>query len=83
MLVMATLGVVALCGAATSLQTAASRRFASQAALILAQMPAEVVGPAIPESRLEDCVNVILSYQNRCASLSVGEVHAGRAFRVL
>ncbi|PSC70347.1 Cycloartenol synthase isoform B [Micractinium conductrix] len=35
-----------------------------KAALTLAQMDSKLVGPPIPTARLEDCVNVILSYQN-------------------
>ncbi|KAL6746722.1 cycloartenol synthase [Haematococcus lacustris] len=35
-----------------------------KAALALAGLPADKVGPAIPAQRLFDCVNVILSYQN-------------------
>jgi len=35
-----------------------------KAALTLAGLPAASVGPAVPDARLFDCVNVILSYQN-------------------
>ena len=35
-----------------------------KAALELADMDEALVGSAIPTSRMEDCVNVILSYQN-------------------
>ncbi len=36
-----------------------------QAALILSNLPRELVGDPIPVERIYDCVNVILSYQVR------------------
>lgn len=35
-----------------------------QAALALAELDDKLVGPAIPDDRIFDCVNVILSFQN-------------------
>ena len=35
-----------------------------QAALALAQLDHKLVGPAISDDRIYDCINVILSYQN-------------------
>lgn len=35
-----------------------------QAALALAELDEKLVGPPIPDSRIFDCVNVILSFQN-------------------
>lgn len=35
-----------------------------QACLALAELAPDKVGKAVPEERLYDCVNVILSYQN-------------------
>lgn len=35
-----------------------------QAALALAELDENLVGPAIPDDRIFDCVNVILSFQN-------------------
>lgn len=35
-----------------------------QAALTLAKLGHKLVGPAIPDERLYDCINVILSLQN-------------------
>ena len=52
------------------LNTHASQRpfgassFDLQAALALAELDDKLVGPAIPEERIYDCVNVILSLQN-------------------
>ncbi len=39
-------------------------RFDLQAALALAELDDKLVGPAIPDERIYDCVNVILSLQN-------------------
>ena len=35
-----------------------------QAALALAELDDKLVGPPIPDERIFDCVNVILSFQN-------------------
>lgn len=35
-----------------------------QAALALAELDDNLVGPPIPDDRIYDCVNVILSFQN-------------------
>ena len=37
---------------------------AMQAALALAELDDKLVGPPIPDDRIFDCVNVILSFQN-------------------
>ena len=39
-------------------------KFGLQAALALAELDEKLVGPAIPDERIYDCVNVILSLQN-------------------
>eukprot|EP00198_Chlamydomonas_reinhardtii_P000539 XP_001689874.1 cycloartenol synthase [Chlamydomonas reinhardtii] len=44
-----------------------------KAALTLALLPEELVGPAISPERLYDCVNVILSYQNRDGGMATYE----------
>ena len=41
-----------------------TRSCCDQAALALAALGPDAVGPAIADQRLQDCVNVILSYQN-------------------
>ena len=38
--------------------------FVLQAALALAELDDKLVGPPIPDDRIFDCVNVILSFQN-------------------
>jgi hypothetical protein len=52
-----------------------------KAALTLARMDASAVGPAIPAERLHDCVNVILSYQNRDGGWATYEIK--RSFELL
>ncbi len=51
-----------------------------QAALILAKLDPALVGKPIPENRLFDCVNVILSYQNACGGWATYENTRSYAF---
>jgi len=44
-----------------------------KAALMLAKLPSQHVGDGIPADRLEDAVNVILSYQNACGGWATYE----------
>lgn len=44
-----------------------------KAALILSSLPPDKVGPALSADRLFDCVNVILSYQNRDGGMATYE----------
>ena len=51
-----------------------------QAALVLAKLDPALVGKPLPEERLFDCVNVILSYQNACGGWATYENTRSYAF---